>query len=518
MPKLRLDGDGKGAVKAFNDLTNAINKADEALDGATLSAKTLEKAAGRIAKANESPQDKYNRKIAELALLVKQGKLSMDDAQRAAMRYQKSLERAGQSGKQAFGASAIGDLRSFALQFASVSFAIGQATQAFQFFAAERERARQASLQARAGYGELGQLAATADDPAAAYAAMLAEARNIRAVGAADNQQEAAGILFSMISAGLDERDRQFAVSLRSTGVLNDIGGTATAYAALVKALGREEVGSFEEVISKALAASSAAPALASEIPQAATRAGGSARALGINDEFLLAATAILASKTGTAAEGGTQLAAFLKGIEKKAIGVDPTLEGLSGLEIVQRLASGDQSRATLANLLGDRQEGIEGFRTLRDNLPELVALIQKIEKAQQEQLARTAQGLPLTDTQTATALALAETTGGLEIAQGEYASLKDLVQAAFNESRRLRGGEGGFNDWTRQQQLNFSEFTGTLNENVAARLVRQIAASLEGSENENLLRQIRDRLGEHSERLRHIGENQTRGRAINPE
>ena len=438
-----LRGDATGAVKAIQDLNKAIDGTEKEYAASTKEAKKLDAQARRVAE-NADPQKRYNRQMQDLAQLVKLGKVELSAAEKVAAKYGERLRRAETAGSKAFGSQALSGIRSFALQYVGLSQALNAVVQGFRDVAAEREKTQQAALEARAGVGELSQLAATTDDPEGTFKALVAEARAVRASGAADSQQDAANQLFSLVSAGLERSDRDFAFQLRGSGVLQNVGGAATAFAALQTALGKEEVGSFEDFISKALQASSIAPALANEIPQAAARAGGSASALGLSDEFLNAAVAILGKKSGSAAEGGTQLASFLKQVEK-AIPDNEALRGKRGIELVEFLSTLSEEEQGFGGILGDRAEAISGFRTLRDNIVLLADLTKQIDAADDNGLARRAVALPGTDDQQRAALAKARATGSLEVSLGDRAALQNLVDAAILDRQKTFEQEGTF-------------------------------------------------------------------------
>ncbi len=103
MPTLRLDGDAAGAVKATSEVTAGVKKIKSNFDEAATSAKQLERAAAQIVKANEGPQDTYNRKMAELAKLTREGKLSYEQAAIAAKRYHADLHAAANKNLQGIG-------------------------------------------------------------------------------------------------------------------------------------------------------------------------------------------------------------------------------------------------------------------------------------------------------------------------------------------------------------------------------------------------------------------------------
>lgn len=440
MARFTVDGNATGAVKAVQDLAKAIEKGEKGFEQAAKGADKLDKAAQRIARNNEGPQEKYNRRMRELAELVNKGKLSYDQAAIAAEKYRGTMERAGKAGQAAFGSRALADMRGFVGQFVGIQMAATAALNAFKALAAEREKAAQSAMSSRGSAGALAQLAATTSDPKAAMASLLAEARALRASGGADTEQQAYETVFDLNSAGLSRTDRDFAGRVKASGVLSDVGGAGRAYAALTTAMGKGEVGDFKGLLSKAIAASAAAPAQANEIPLAAARGAGSAGALGLSDEFLLAATAILARKTGTAAEGGTQVAAFLKQVEKS--GLDTT--GKSGAEIVAMIGGMSEAQQGIGGVLGDRAEAVAGFRTLRDNMDELRNLESSIRNAEATGLADTAVGLTGGDARLRTANARARAEGSLEQSMGDSAALQNILQAAWAERQRTARADGG--------------------------------------------------------------------------
>lgn len=439
MTRFTVTGDAGGAVKAVNDLVKAVIKGEEAFEKVSKKADKLDKAAQQITRNNEGPQERYNRKIAELAELVNKGKLSFEQADIAARRYSKELEKAGDAGRTAFGPAALNNLKQFALGMVGIQQAAQLGLAAIRAMDQEIEQAAQRQMASRRGLGSLSQLASTAENPQQEMASLLREARAIRASGAAETDDEAGNILFSLVSAGLTKEDRDFAVALKRSGVLSDVGGASTSFAALQTALGAGEVGSFQDFMSKALAASAAAPAQANEIPIAAARAGGSAREMGLSDEFLFASTALIAKQTGSASEAGTLLAGFLKGVEKSGLDV----KGKTGLEIVEMLSALPADKQGIGGVLGESQEAISGFRVLRDNLGALTALQGSIERGQASGLAAAAVGLPSGDAALAAAQARAGAEGRYDRALDPYAIEKNLLEAAFREraATRLESG-----------------------------------------------------------------------------
>ena len=146
MPKLTIGGDAKGAIKAVTDLAKAQKELAADGDKAAKRLTDVEKAARRIKEAND-PQQRYNRQIKEAARLANLNKISLQDAQLAAQRYGRNLERAGQSGKRAFG-NVTGQLAGMLAGIVSVSGAIGLLRTELDAVAQREEKRTQTQLNA----------------------------------------------------------------------------------------------------------------------------------------------------------------------------------------------------------------------------------------------------------------------------------------------------------------------------------------------------------------------------------
>lgn len=496
MAQFTVTANAAGAVKAVDELAKAVSKITAGFTAGAKEAKQLERAAQSVVKANETPLEKYNRRLAETAKMVKAGTLSFEEGAKAVSRYGQQLDRAGKSSKEVFGSRAIGDLRSFAAQFVGVQTAVSGVLSVMRQLAAERERVAQGAMQSIGGLGALAQLAATEPTKAAQdakMASLLAEARAIYASGGALTMQEAAEMVaFSTNSAGLSASDRSFAASLRAAGVMQDVGGAATAYTAMRTAMGESEVGSFRQFMSKSLAASSVAPAQANEIALATSGAGASLRTLGLTDEFGLAATAMLSKVAGSASEGGTLLGAFLKQVEKA--GLDIT--GKSGTDIVAMIGSMPESQQGIGGVLGDRAEAVKGFRILRDNLSALQELEGTIGGANTSDLAQRAIELTDLDFGLRAAKARQASQNRRDVALGDSAALQNLLEAAFAERQRTARADGGMltelNLGIERAQVGIVNTVGSDRER---RAILQEFMSEGSIRDETLLKDIRDAL-----------------------
>lgn len=444
--KFTLEGSGAGAVKAVQDFNKALDETEKKADKGAKASKRLEDAAKRIGESVD-PTFKYNNQLARLVELATKAGLSTDHARLAAAKYGQELERAGKSTRAAFGADVLSNIAAMAAGALSLQAVVSGLTKAVTDYVEARKAAAAEAFAARPGMGSLAQLAATAPGGRAGKEARMielaAEARALLASGAAPDENTAGALVFEMVSAGLGKEDRAVAGQLRSRAILQNIGGAAAAYDALKSTMGKAEVGTFQEFMSKAMQGASAAPGSFEGLPVAAARSGGSAATLGLSDEFVMAGTALIARARKSAEEGGTQMAAFLKQVEQS--GVDT--KGLTGVQIVEKIAAMPAAKQGYGGVLGDRSEAIEGFRTLKRNLPELRSLVGDIGVAEKENLIGQALALTDVDPSMGAANTLATAKGGLKTAMSQTTNTSQLLYESLMEERRtqlqLRTGGG---------------------------------------------------------------------------
>lgn len=452
-------------TKSLQNITEGMRRAaaaqkavdDAAAAGAAKVKKDREAATAQLQKEREQlaaagqkvrewldPQEKLNAKYRELGVLVKSGQLSIDEATKAGVKYRQEMMGAADASDKAFGVGMASSLAGMVGGYLSISSAISTVTAAMQSVAEERKKAAEESYRARMGLGSLSQLAATEKDPTkreALHANLLSEARGIQSSGAAETEGEAGTLLFEMVSAGLDKADREFATQLRAKGTLFNVAGAAKAYDSMKTELGQGEVGSFRQFMSKALAGAAVAPGSFEQLPIAASGAGSSAKALGLGDEFLTAATAVAGKARGNVDEGGTQVAAFLKQVEKSDL---KGLEGLTGVEIVEKIAALPEKQQGYGGVLGDRAEAVDGFRVLRDNIEMVRSLENDIRAAQDSDLASNAVNLNDKDARQAAANMRAVAQGQLAQSQSEQASEAENIASVLRAERMKQAVDTG--------------------------------------------------------------------------
>ena len=442
MARVRYDADAKTAIKAAKDLAKAQEEIAKGANSSAAAFGKADKEGRKFLKSVETAQQRYNRRLQETAELQKRGIITQRQASNAATELRRRFDRLGDAGKKAFGSGAIASVGRFAASFVSLGAAVSAVTQALRENAEERERAISGSKQAVRGEASLAQLAVTQGgtlaERKAAQQRLLAESRAAFASGAFGTRDESGDAIFGLNSAGLSEKDRKFAVRVRRSGAISNIAGAATSFSALTKALGEKEVGSFDDFLDKALQASSLAPAQANEIPLAAARAGASAKALGISDEFLFASTALLSGVTGSASEGGTRVASFLKQVEK-ALPDNQELKGLKGLDLVKAIAALPEDQQGFGGILGDRAEAVAGFRTLRDNLVVLEREVANITSAQSNNLASQAIQVAESDPNTRAAIFQRQKKNQLELSLLDESTNNLLFEASLDARKRVR-------------------------------------------------------------------------------
>jgi len=387
----------------------------------------------QITRENMTAQERYNSKLRELRTLLRAGMITQQDYSRAAGRARRELEGVEAAGEKAFGADALSKVGQFAASFASVTVAIGGITTALREMEQVRREAGQRLAQSRIDIGSLAQLARTPEE----MQKLVQMAQRVRASGGAASDAEAAQLVFSLVSAGAKGQVDLFS-QMGATGLLPEPAKMAKASKTLLTSMGEAETGGMRAIVSKAFGASAASPARAEELLEAASRAAGSAKALGLTDEELLAATALTATSTGSAEMGGTQVAALLKSIEKQ--------RGEIGGESLQAMVASIDAKQLggeeLFKFFG-RQEAVQAYRVLRDNAGQLQEQIAAVQQAEQQDLTGTM--LKLSDAVPALRAArlAAQAKGQREVGEQQMATMNqvaDAMQDAFTTDLRTRG------------------------------------------------------------------------------
>jgi len=399
MPKLILDGDAKGAVKAHGELTESQKRTKEGIDqigkaawethrkmtewareqkkemsSAAAESKRMGDEARKIILDNEGPQERYNRKVGELSRLFVAGKLSLEQMDAALKRYRGELTSVVPAQESAFGASALSSATGYFTSLFGPAALVTGAIQILRNYKQELASIGQQLEGGRSGLGQLTQLASTAKDPSGKMRALTNEAKQIYASGATQTLGEAGQLVFTLESANItDPKQRKRIANMLSYGVIPE----ATRFSASIAALRSAYPDlSPDKLMGMGIVAALPSPGGAEQIIQAAGKSGEQMRALGWTPQFGLAATSILSRTYGGAEEGGVRLEQFAKQIERYGYAADPSLRGMEPFGLIQKIqkeTGGDQNK--LAKYLGHRMEAMQGFRTLANNLDEVRGL-----------------------------------------------------------------------------------------------------------------------------------------------
>ncbi len=292
---------------------------------------------------------------------------------------------AEQAYDKAFGRAAISSLSSFASGVVGIGAAVTTVISLFQEMHAEAQRVAEAYKESVVGVGSLAQLAETPQE----MKRLVAAANKTFAEGGGNTLDDAAKLVFALESAGaLDERE--LFSQLKAKNLVEEPDVLARAAATLNTSIGEEETGGFRPLVSKAFGASKFAPATAEALLEAAARSGGSAKALGISDEELLAATAVESKATGSAEIGGTAVASLLRSLDKKG-----TFVGKGLMESLEEIEGMNLQGEELQKYFG-RQEAVRAYRDLLANKDLVAEAMSEVQTAEAQD--RVSQKLALSE------------------------------------------------------------------------------------------------------------------------
>ena len=380
--KIVLEGEAAQLFQEFEKLFRKMEQlrggGGKAADGIGKMTKAEKEFARETKKAFDEiqgPQERYNQRQKALNALLKQGKINQTEFATATRRAKERLDAAGRSGQQAFGARALGDLKSYALGMLSISGGIGLITSAFSQLREERKAMADEQAEASLSAGALAQLAG---GDARKTAQFQAAGLEIYAAGGAKTPEEAFNVAFNLQSAGaLGQRgfvSRLAAIAGQEgvVGLVGEAGKLQTAY-------GVAETGDYTQIFSKATGAAAPLPKVGiSEILQATTKAAGSGKALGLSDEELFAAVSRV-SGTYTPDEASTAVSRMLDQLAVKR----PEFKGKGLVNVMRTLEGEGMTEAQLKTLLEVR--GVRAYRILKD-IPALQETLATVEQAQRDQ------------------------------------------------------------------------------------------------------------------------------------
>lgn len=456
MPILRLDGDAKGAVKATGEvakgmkdigkeasdadrrireghrvLTESVKNFKREQAEAARQGKQMGEEAAKIIRENETGQERYNRKVAEISRLFVAGKLSVEQMDRALARYNADLNQTAPAQQAAFGPTALANAKNYFNGLFGPGAVVALGIQMLRAYGEETNNVALQLQGGRSGLGQLAQLAAVSKDPKATMARLVDESKEIYNSAATNSLDEAGKLVFTLESANItDPKQRKRIANMISHGVIPDANQFSASIAALRSAYPDL---SPDKLTGMGIVAAIPSPGGAEQIISAAGKSGEQLSSLGWKPEFGLAATSILSRAYSGAGEGGTRLEQFMKQLEHHGYQNDPSLKGMDPFQTLERIHSlaGDD-RSKLEKYVGNRMEAIQGYRTLYKNRNELRSLTDAAGGAD--------------GTIVDTAIELATNTPEIENARLDVASKNRRASSRFANANSLELVEAMFN------------------------------------------------------------------------
>lgn len=359
---ISFDGNSDRAAQQADLLRDRIDQLERKLLSTSNTSRKLsreEQAAAREAKrayeASLTPLQKHEQHVKALDGALRKKKITQEQYDAAVRKSAASLDQAGKAGNAAFGPRALSQLKSYAAGFLSINAAAGVFQRMLEEIDQKRQEWANKQKESRMGLGSLAQVATSGQD----MQHLISSARQIYLAGGAESMDEAGQIVFQARSAG-QESYLPLIQELKATGMVGSPQAMVKAITALQTAMGTGETGDFRGMVSKALAASASTHTSAEDLLLSTTRSAGSAAALGLSDEELLASTAVASKAMRSAEEGGTRVAAFLRALEKSPVEGATLEEKVRSIETLDAAGQGD--------LLKDA-EALQGFRLISQNM-----------------------------------------------------------------------------------------------------------------------------------------------------
>lgn len=375
MVRLRFETDLGNTLKAHADLQRVVDDLAKGYSRGTAEAKKLEIAAKRIVEQNETPQERYNRKIDQLGKAIKAGAVGFDDAQKAAARLRQKLEDASQSGDKVFGQAAIDRIAGYALGLIGVQQLVQGIGTAFSEVERRAKAAGDAVFHSLSSFGELQQVSTSQAD----FNSLVATARGlVGPVFAKGQEGQAANLVFALRNAGYSDADIGFITQLGKSRQVapENLQQVAEGLKKFQDIFGAGETGGVPQVARKVFSAAGATQASFSQVAAAATLFGTEAKAAGATDEEALAAFVAIEKQSPGVEEAATRLRGVFNQIIQKDLKRDSFGQTLDRL--VGRVRGGEAA----INILGETRAaaglnilaGVEGQAVFGQQLSEITA------------------------------------------------------------------------------------------------------------------------------------------------
>ncbi|TWT31155.1 hypothetical protein KOR34_45310 [Posidoniimonas corsicana] len=361
---LKTDSDVRG-IKRFN---TELGKTDKELDEIT---KGFKGAAGQARKLAEQaePMKRVTRQMATLAKHVKAGRLSMEDAEKLAGKYQRQLDRVSTSGQKAVGPGMAGNITSLVGGYVSLAGAVGTVTKALTEMEQQAQEAADATF---AGLGSIGELQQISNGDPKQFQKNLGFARSLVARGVFSEIGAASDATFSLGSAGFSDAEKEFLASLAEKKIVKSEGLVGFG-GALRKAQGLYggKVG-VEGTTDRILATSAATQANATQTALATSQFAAASQELGFSGDAALAGLVLVEEKAKNIDEAATQMANLLDAIDQRKLGKGTFKETIAGIQAQVDAGAG------AFDVLGNKR-AVKGFRAISSQIGEFDAQVSAI-------------------------------------------------------------------------------------------------------------------------------------------
>lgn len=452
--ELKTDADTRGAKR----LNKELEKTDKELEEIGKTARGTARQAQKLAEMAD-PTKKLNREYAILAKHVKAGRVSMEDAEKIAGKYQRRMDRLGDSSKQAVGPGMLANITSMAGGYLSVASAVGFVTKALTEMEQRAQAAADATFAGLGSIGELQQISGSPDE----FLKNLGFARSLVARGIFPEIGQAADTTFSLSSAGFSDEEKAYLATLAENKLVRSEGLTEFG-GALRKSQSLFPAGiSVQDITDKVLATSAATQANATQTALATSQFGAASANLGYSGDASLAGLVLIEEKAKNIDEAATQMANLLDAIDKGGLSTGTFAGTIDAIQA--RIDGGEGAFGILGN-----KRAVKGFRALSSQRGLLEAEVARIGGASGSALAANY----LTSDPIASAAALKESNkGALSAAVDDRYSAKELLYDALRDELKkqavargdydvpqfIQGALLNINDWTGTEENMFRQF-----------------------------------------------------------
>lgn len=366
MAIIKYQTDASQSVRAQQALTKAQEDYNKSIEETPKKLTRAEKAAKRLAEQAD-PQERYNKKMERLAEAVNKGGLAQEKAIALTKKYQQQLDRAGDAGKEAFGAKALSSLASYASGFASVTAAVGLLKQGLSEVEQQNQAVADSFFQGLGSVGQLQQISNTKED----FQKNLGFARSLVSRGVFKDVGQASDFTFAATSAGFSDAEKETLAQIGENKLVASEGlvGFGAAVRKVQNLFGGADGISLSAAADKLLATSGGTQADATQTALAVSQFSSASDTLGFDGDESLAALVLAEEKAKNIDEAATQVANLLDAIDKGGLSVNGDF-GDTVQAIQQRIDGGE----TAFGILGNKR-AVKGFRAISSQFEQLAAI-----------------------------------------------------------------------------------------------------------------------------------------------